>query len=280
MDNIAIFTMSKDEKVFFPIWYKYYSKYFKKQNIYVLDNNTIDDSLKNGYTSLTFPSKRISISQLNKSKFIKIPVRNKFVYDEKWRLKQVIKFRNHLYKLKYSAVIFLDTDEILIPDPLYYKNLKEYLITFLQKKDTFITTSGYEIHSHQTDTKINLRKKILSQRNIWHKNYTYNKPIITKNGEKLQWTVGFHETRDKKYNIDKQLILFHLHKMDYQLSKKKHTKFSKLKWNPNQNKQLTYWYNLNLSTFDKEFDNFWNLYKTKNQKLESIPSRFIKLNIV
>ena len=88
MDNIAIFTMSKDEKVFFPIWYKYYSKYFKKNNIYVLDNNTIDDSLKNGYTSLTFPSKRISISQLNKSKFIKIPVKNKFVYDV-WYVDQV-----------------------------------------------------------------------------------------------------------------------------------------------------------------------------------------------
>ena len=268
MDNIAIFTMTKDEKVFFPIWLKYYSRFFKKQNIYVLDNETSDGSLKNGYLSANFPQKRLSISELNKSKFITIPVINSYVFDEKWRVNKVTQFRNHLYKLKYSIVIFVDTDEILIPDPLYYKDLTEYLLKFLQKNDTFITTFGHEIHSFKTDKKIDLKKSIFSQRKIWHKNYGYNKPLIAKNGVNLKWVIGFHDTHDNKYNIDKHLILLHLHKIDYQYSKKRHKKFSKLKWNPKQNKFVGYWYNLNLKDFDNQFDKFWNLYKTKNLKLK------------
>ena len=76
------------------------------------------------------------------------------------------------------AIIFTDTDEILIPDPSKYANLAVYIQYFLKSSHTFITTHGYEIYSFENDKPININDNILNQRHLWYKNHGYNKPLL------------------------------------------------------------------------------------------------------
>ena len=285
MDNIAIFTMAKDEKVFFPIWYKYYSRYFKKQNIYVLDNETSDDSLDNGLLLTKFPSKKLEDKQIDNYDFIRIIVRNQYVFNEKWRIETVKKYRDYLISLGYDAIIFTDTDEILIPDPDKYNDLGEYLSNFVKSNNQFITTTGYEIYSFEDDKPIKLTDRILNQRKIWYKNTVYNKPLLFKPTIKLDWLVGFHETKDNKYNNDPHLILLHLHKMDYFLSKKRHMKYTKKLWPDEsiQSKNITYYYKLNTKLSEFKFSKWFhqmNKDGDSDLKLEDIPEKYVLLHLV
>ena len=196
-------------------------------------------------------------------------VRNKYKYDEKWRRMIIQNFRNQLYNIGYKVVIFTDTDEIICPNPKKYKNLKEYLLKFLNSNQSFVNCNGYEVYAYKDEPIIKWKEKILEQRYIWYKNWMYNKPLIAKANDKFEWSLGFHKRTDNKYNGDKDLLLIHLKRIDYISALKKFIENNKAKFNPNQEKHFAQYYS-NIDLFDEN----WNEYKTSNKKLERIPDEY------
>lgn len=207
----AIFTIVKNEKLFIPIWYSYYSKFFDKDDIYILDNNTDDGSL-----------------DVINSNIIKI--KSEFDLDYRLLTNEVTKFQSILLK-KYKYVIYTDVDEIIFntiePD------LKKY-ISFLSKNNiSYVTCIAYEIY-HDIDNKecnYNKNIKILDQRNLWFRHHIYDKTLIS--SVPCSWVVGFHHTTNLIPNPDPNLILLHLHRFDYNSHKDRKISFQKLKFKNN-----------------------------------------------
>jgi hypothetical protein len=56
----------------------------------------------------------------------------------------------------------------------------------------------------------------------------YDKPLIT--NQKVNWDEGFHNITDLETDIDTDIFLVHLHRMDYNLCKLKHEEQAKRKW--------------------------------------------------
>ena len=268
MNDIAIFTMCKNEKYLFPIWYKYYSKYIPKNNIFVLDHESTDNSIRHG-NNIDNLRVKVTLSEMKKTLYNKKIVHNKYKYDEKWRRMIIQNFRDQLYNIGYKVVIFTDTDEIICPNPKKYKDLKEYLLKFLISNQTFVNCIGHEVYAYKDEPLIKWKEKILQQRHIWYKNWMYNKPLIAKANDKFEWSLGFHKRTDNKYNGDKDLLLIHLKRIDYISALKKFIENNKTKFNPNQEKHFAQYYS-NIDLFDEN----WNEYKTSNKKLERIPDEY------
>jgi len=212
----AIFTMVRDEKVFLPIWLKYYSKYFNGKDIYIIDHETKDNSIEECKKHYKFNLKKVN---------------NPFLFPRKFRQETIRNMQEELLK-SYQYVLFTDIDEIIIPNLEKFKDLKDYLTKF--KKDC-VRCNGFElIHIKNKELEIDLNKSILSQRNFWYQNILYSKPLLS--NKLLNWCAGFHNEGPNDSNtIDKELYLLHLHKMDLNLALEKHIRIAKMKRNESKN---------------------------------------------
>ena len=110
-----------------------------------------------------------------------------------------------------------DVDEIVAPLP-EWGTLGEYLDHF---DEELVNCLGYEI-LHMRDREAPLRpdRPILDQRGYWFPNDAYNKPALAT--EPMSWAPGFHRRADGECNLDPDLRLIHLHRMDYEICLARH----------------------------------------------------------
>ena len=203
-------TFVKNEKVFLPIWLKYYSKYFNVEDIYVIDHESDDGSLE---------------ECLKRYKFNVIKVHNEY-YDDIWRLKTAYQKHAELLQ-RYEYVLYTDADEIVIPDPSKYRDLKDYIT----RHDTdCVACVAYElIHLRERESPIDLGRPILEQRKYWYYNGFYNKSPLLRIPLERVYETG---AESKGYGRDNDLWLLHLHKLDFDLCWDKHMKLAAVKHNP------------------------------------------------
>jgi hypothetical protein len=72
-------------------------------------------------------------------------------------------------------------------------------------------------------------RKVLDQRAYWFANDIYDKPaLVTK---PLTWEPGFHRTTDQRMRPDPDLLLIHLHRMDYEICLDRHRYRKERAWN-------------------------------------------------
>jgi hypothetical protein len=203
----AVFTIVKNESVFFPIWLRYYSQFFDAGDIYVLDHETTDGSTDG-------------------SGFNREIVRYRFVEDATW-LTDTVKARQRELLESYEIVLFCDADEIIAPNPLKYDGLGDYIDRMTAE---YVNCRGVEvIHMRDTEPPIDLSRPILEQRSWWFRNYIYSKPLLSR--IPMNWVKGFHHRDDGTSNQDLALNLIHLHRMDYELTRARHRFRKSLKWN-------------------------------------------------
>jgi hypothetical protein len=105
--NTAVITFTYNEKVNLPIWLRYYGDNFGEDNLFVADRGSNDGS----------------ISNIGGANLLKIP-RNEF--DEHQKTDFIANLHSALLNY-YKTVIITDCDEILVPDPLSYRTLRQYV---------------------------------------------------------------------------------------------------------------------------------------------------------
>ncbi len=192
----AIITIVNNEAIYFPIWLSYYSRFFAETDIYVLDNETTDGSTDG-------PG------------FVRIPVQRDAL-DNLWMVGQVQNLQHDLLR-RYDVVVATDVDEIIAPNPAL-GTLGDYLDRF---DEEWVNCLGYEVvHQRDREPPLELGRPLLSQRRYWFFNDTYDKPAVAT--APLDWGPGFHKRSDQHFNLDPDLRLIHLHRLDYDICRERH----------------------------------------------------------
>jgi len=259
MSTKAIITIVQNGNQFLPVWYRYYSKFFQPQDIYILDFGTTDGSLDGIQANIiAVPDRSIEI----------ISPANKYLNSFKKELLQ-----------KYKYVIYTDYDEII-----YFPGGFD---TLLQSNQEYYTTYGYEIvQNRKTEGPIDWKRPLLEQRKYWYRCEPFDKSLITRT--EFTWAMGNHSISKEKV-IEKirrtgqgmemgvvsrrvenivlkpkfvpGLLLLHLHKIDYEHALAMHMR------NANRKASAT------VGGFHNFFDGkeFESWYKEAEDKLVKIP---------
>jgi hypothetical protein len=200
----AVVTMVHNEPVFLPIWLGYYSRYFAPEDIYVLDNESDDGSTE-------------------RDGFVRIPVHHDRV-DHSWMVRTIERFQHELLR-RYDAVLVTDVDEIVTPKP-EWGTLGNYLDRF---DEDWVNCLGYELlHMKDRELPLELAQPILDQRGYWFVNGAYDKAALAT--VPMSWRPGFHGREDFHYNLDPDLRLVHLHRMDYGICLERHRTRNQRPW--------------------------------------------------
>lgn len=256
--------MVRNEIEFFRIWIRYYRNFFRDDDIYIIEHGcspAITPDVRNRHHVITVP-------------FHGFPVAD-------FRERHIMFLHRQLEETgKYNYIIVNDVDEVLITDPEIYPTLIEYLD---QLDGSPIAPDTYSVLFARGDKKIDLGKKVLTQRSIWAKEFLFEKTII--NSRTPFWTIGFHYIYDisgyvsvkpeeimiSRFNfplhqkhIDKNVILLHLKRMDYSSLLRRHVE--QKKFEKTADFQWRYKF-----LCDKAFDDWFYQY---NDMSEKIPKKF------
>jgi hypothetical protein len=200
----ALITIVHNEPVFLPIWLRYYSRFFAPGDVYVLDNDSSDDITAWG-------------------DFVRIPATHDTV-DHEWMVRTIENLQHELLE-DHDMVLVTDVDELVVPHPRA-GTLGEYLDRF---DEEWVNCLGYELlHQKPTEPPLRLDLPISEQRGYWYFNGAYDKPALAT--VPMSWRPGFHGRSDFHYNLDPDLRLIHLHRMDYDICLERHRVRSRRSW--------------------------------------------------
>lgn len=244
----AIFCPIKDENTFSPLWLKYYSQFLNKEDIYILD----------------FNSRNIDYLDCNKIQT------NKDIFDAEILFQEIVKTHRELLD-HYEYVIPTDVDEFLF----HPTGLDNYIYNL---KSNNITACGYEIiHLPDKEPDYDSSKKIIEQRNFWYREGEwYDKTIIT--NKPLHWNIGLHVCLEqfifdeKQMPKDKDLLLIHLHRFDYNTCIQRHLKYATAQWS-----EHTVANNFNWHYRENNIEKLNKWYFENKDKAEEIPETIKKL---
>lgn len=199
-------TMAKNDNVFLPIWLKYYSRFFKKNDTYVLDHESNDGSTDN-------------IDHLCNKEIVHYP----FLSDG-WKRDTVMIRQQELLR-KYEYVIFTDPDEFIAPDPEKFRDLEDFMMK--ADKDIY-RCKGYFVFHSKDEPNIDSGRPLLRQRKSWVYSSFSSKPLISR--IPLHWTAGFHLVSGLDIPITEDLVLLHLGRIDHDIRFAKHLVAAAYKW--------------------------------------------------
>ncbi|MBN8867470.1 MAG: glycosyltransferase family 2 protein [Solirubrobacterales bacterium] len=201
----AIVTMVHNEKYFLPIWLRYYSRFFAPEDIYILDNETTDGSTDGG-------------------EFHRETVRCDRV-DHTWMVRTMEAKQHELFAAGYDMVMVTDVDELVVPDPSV-GDLGTYMDTMIEE---FVSCMGYEIiHLPDREPPLDPTRPILEQRGYWAEQGAYNKSALAT--APSRWEPGFHRREDGHFRPDPDLLMIHLHRVDYEACRERHRLRSDRSW--------------------------------------------------
>jgi hypothetical protein len=231
----AVFAMAQNEPVFLPIWLKYYSQSFDAEDIFVLDHRTTDGSVEKCAEQYSFNNIKLDYP---------------YSFDHVW-FQFVAKTMQRKLLNYYEYVLFTDIDEIILPDLNKYSGLDEYIN---QLDEDHVRCTGFEItHMKDKEPTFDSTRTVLSQRNHWHYNRSFNKTALAR--VPLNWGIGFHKkTLVEQFN-NKELYLIHLHKVDYEMCWTRTLERSKLRWKKEEVDKKRGWQNR--ITDSAKFDSFF-----------------------
>jgi len=194
----AVYGLFRNEYRFLPLWIKYYSELFGMENLYVLDHCSTDGSTKDLKCNVEIVGENVKFCN------------HDWIYE--------IMLKKHIELLKeYNYVVSVDADEFIFTK---HGNLRDYIEN--NKSNEITRCTGYEVMHMLNEDHLDWNKPILiKQRNWWIRLNTYDKEsIVTK---ETNWSRGRHYTKGKeREKPDKNLILCHLHRVDYTNCKRKY----------------------------------------------------------
>lgn len=208
----AVFTIVHNEKYYLPLLLKHYSKFFNPEDIYVLDHDTTDGSTDN------------IDAQVEK-------LHNELYFSHQWLVDNVQRKQEELLK-RYRYVLFVECDELVIVNPDKYIDLCDYIRKATQPLHR---CSGFEIIQTAAEPIFDPTKPIFDQRRHWCPSVGFNKPLLAR--VPMHWAFGFHTgiyeggpaVKDMD-PPDPDLLLVHLHYLDYDYYLERHKWKAAQKW--------------------------------------------------
>lgn len=187
------FTMWQNDLVGLDLWLKYYRK-------------QVDDVLI--LCMMTNPK---YYPELEKRK-VKYEVLEGEGWDDPQRANEMLKEKQHELLKKYDWVLYCNLDEFLIPDPKYYKNIKQLI-----ESRYYVPAECFEVIQLDDDKEIDYDQLFLAQRQHWVKNENMNKVLLT--SVPIDWNDGQHQipqipSEQSKMLHDTGLYLVHIKHAD------------------------------------------------------------------
>ncbi len=204
----AAFTIAQNEPLMLPLWVDYYRRYFDADDLYVLDHDSADESVRR-------VADRCHV----------VPVHRAMSFDHRWLRGTVESFQSFLLS-SYETVLFAEVDEFVIADPRRYGGLGDYIARL---RHLAVRCAGFNVVHQPDEPPIRFDEPILAQRAYWHASLGYSKRLIAR--VPLAWSEGFHE----EYNApdhppDPALMLVHLHRVDYDRCLARHRSSASRNW--------------------------------------------------
>lgn len=194
--TIAAITMVHNEAAFLPLWLDHYGAQFGPEHLYVIDDGSTD-----GCTDDPRIGNLVS--------------KRKSPLDEDDRAALISAFHERLLGF-YDVVLYTDADEFIVADPDGGMGLADYI-----RRNRFSCRApiGLELlHRRTVEGRIDLAADLFGQRRFVRFDIEYSKPLISR--RPIRWRVGFHHC-DLAYEIDCNLVLFHLRSIDHELSRRR-----------------------------------------------------------
>ncbi len=195
----AIFSQWHNETVFGPLWLKYYSKFFDPSDIYIIHLEKP--------RSVPFDS-----WLADQTGFVRIPTPDKQICDYQLVVDRVKALQRKLLA-DYECVIFAEADEFVV----HVAGLDKYIADWVANRKVEVCLGLEVVHQldgPKTEPPIDLSQPILAQRRWWRYSHFYDKPLLSR--IPLDWSFGFHFCHQVPWQTtDPNLLLLHLHKMDY-----------------------------------------------------------------
>ncbi len=218
-DPLAIFTIVQNEPVWLPIWIKHYRNQVEVAHLYILDHDSEGPGAE-------------LLRELKRAGVNVVPVHRRVSFDHTWLAQTVEHFQRFLLA-SYEAVLFNEVDEIIATAPgSGYRDLGEYAARVLDDRHKFVRCTGYEVvHKPEEEPPIDWTAPVLGQRGWWYGSEKYSKPLLSR--IPLSWRKGFHKTtnvRTRARQIDSDLLLIHLHKLDFDYCVKRHQETASRNW--------------------------------------------------
>ncbi len=185
--RLAALTMVRDEQVMLPRWLAHYGAECGVENLFVIDDNTVDGSTED------LPCSVIRIPDWGDKHF------------ENTRMSLVSNIAAGLLEA-YDAILFADADEFLVADPRRFSGLRD-LLDARGDSPVLGAMNLNVVHDAPREPALDPGRPVLDQRH-WAKFV----PLMCKPALKrvpAPWVAGSHGTT-VPFEIDPQLYMFHL----------------------------------------------------------------------
>jgi hypothetical protein len=206
----AAFTIVKNERLMLPLWLRYYGRYFDADNLYVLDHGSTDGSTEG----------------LDRTCRV-VAVHRDAAFDHHWLKSTVEAFQRFLLR-SYDAVLFAEVDELVVADPRRYGGLDAYIDRLAPRAAA--RCAGFNVVHQPDEPPLRFEAPVLAQRRCWHASLPYSKRLLSR--IPLRWSDGFHEEYAAPDDpLDPELMLVHLHRVDYDACLSRHRAAAANDWN-------------------------------------------------
>lgn len=250
-EPLAVFTIVKNEGARLAWWLDYYTEHVGEKHVYVLEHDSVPSS---NNTESWRRSRLWTSAEANR-----VPVHHYHSFDHMWLAKTVSQFQRFLLQ-SYAAVLFTEVDEIVTPAG--FGNLPGYAALALSDIP-YVRCSGYEVVDRD-EPELDARAPLLAQRKWWYPTTLYSKTLLSK--IPMHWGPGFHTSQNVPDGHPRatDLILLHLHKVDFKMALSRHQASAQLDWSAKdldaeagwQNRlidetQLKQWFEANIDNTDE-----------------------------
>lgn len=214
MRSRAVFTIVQNEPVFLNPWLAYYSRHFEPSDIYVLDHDSTDGSVR--------PARDehgVNVVQVHRDES----------FNHLWLCSVVRMFQRFLL-YSYRSVLFAEVDEFVLPRPSRYRGLADYIE---QNPEPISRCTGFNVvHRPEFEPALDFDRPLLAQRSTMYRSRMYSKCLLSR--VPLEWGVGFHRLLEGQPEAqpepDPDLLLVHIHRIDYDYCLRRHEASARRRW--------------------------------------------------
>lgn len=186
--RVCAITMVQNESVMLRRWLDYYGRELGHDNLVVLDDNSTDGSTDD------LPC---SVLRLPPA-----PWRQPWAQARRAMANSTARAMLQAY----DAVIFVDADEFLVPDPERFDGLVDYLDRH-HDRDVVAAVGLNVVHDAAHEPAIDHHRPVLAQRSLVKFVPRMCKPAVKR--EPASWMAGTHGIQ-APFSVDPDLLLFHL----------------------------------------------------------------------